>query len=57
MNATCSIETCVSFRQILWHHIPKDCHCDLRESKHAHETVSDCCLGQREDKAVPMLIQ
>jgi len=39
------------------HHIPKDCHCDLRESKHARETVSDYDLGQGKDKPVPLFIQ
>lgn len=57
MNETCSMETFVPFYQILWHHIPKDCHFDLRESKHARETVSDCGLGQGKDQAVPVLIQ
>jgi len=51
------METFVPFHQILWHHIPKYCHCDLRESKYAHETISDCGLGQGKDKAVPVLIQ
>jgi hypothetical protein len=57
MNATCSMETSVPSYQILWHHIPKDCHCDLRESKHAQETISDCDLVQGKDKPVPLFIQ
>jgi hypothetical protein len=50
MKTTCSLETLVLFYQIIWHHIPEDCHCDLREIKQAHYTLSDYDVGQGKGK-------